>query len=130
MSIDNRQQWRLFSPSPRWPSGRGQAGFTPLSNVWTGRSKEIARLRRQVSDDASPLIKREQAIRTHWDADAHEHAARQPIAGPGTGPQGARQLGPQESGVSINGTTPQWKNDADEYKTLVCRVDASGSLGR
>jgi hypothetical protein len=34
----------------------------------------------------------------------------------------------QESGVSINGTTPQWKNDTDEYKTLICRVDASGSL--
>jgi hypothetical protein len=34
----------------------------------------------------------------------------------------------QESGVSINGNTPQWKSDADEFKTLVCRVDASGSL--
>ena len=23
---------------------------------------------------------------------------------------------------------PQWKSDSEEYKTLVCRVDASGTL--
>jgi hypothetical protein len=34
----------------------------------------------------------------------------------------------QESGVSINAITPQWKNDSEEYQTLVCRVDAAGTL--
>jgi hypothetical protein len=34
----------------------------------------------------------------------------------------------QESGVSINAITPQWKSDSEDYKTLVCRVDASGTL--
>src|SRR6185295_19719374 len=34
-----------------------------------------------------------------------------------------------ESGVSLNGTVPQWKNgETPDYKTLVCRVDASGTL--
>jgi hypothetical protein len=34
----------------------------------------------------------------------------------------------QESGVSLNALTPQWKTDSDDYQTLVCRVDASGTL--
>jgi hypothetical protein len=32
------------------------------------------------------------------------------------------------SRIAINGIKPQWKRNADEYATLECRVDASGTL--
>jgi len=34
-----------------------------------------------------------------------------------------------ESRVSVLSINPQWKREADEYLTLQCRVEASGSLG-
>lgn len=37
----------------------------------------------------------------------------------------------QSSGITIKGVTPNWKQGADvSYKTLECRVEASGSLDR
>ena len=35
----------------------------------------------------------------------------------------------QDSGATITGITPQWNNDATNYLTLNCRVEASGDLG-
>ena len=35
----------------------------------------------------------------------------------------------QESGATVTGITPQWKNDSTNYMTLNCRVEASGDLG-
>jgi Tfp pilus assembly protein PilO len=34
----------------------------------------------------------------------------------------------QDSRVSVNSVMPQWKQDADDYRTLECRVDVSGDL--
>lgn len=127
MSIDNRQQWLIvLTIAAVALLAADKLVFTPLSNVWTERSKEIVRLRRQVSDGAA-LTKREQWIRTRWDEmrtntlPNNQSLAQEQVLK-------ALVSWSQESGVSINGTTPQWKNDTDEYKTLVCRVDASGSL--
>ena len=35
----------------------------------------------------------------------------------------------QESGATVTGITPQWKNDSTNYMTLNCRVEASGDIG-
>jgi hypothetical protein len=99
---------------------------TPLTNLWKDRAKEIARLRAQVQEGGA-LVKREQTIRTRWSQmqtnmlpDNPSLAQEQVLK--------ALVTWSQESGASINGTTPQWKSDTDAYKTLVCRVDASGTL--
>ncbi|HVV72171.1 MAG TPA: hypothetical protein VHI52_11850, partial [Verrucomicrobiae bacterium] len=34
----------------------------------------------------------------------------------------------KDSGVAINGATPQWKHDSDDYMTYQCRMDAAGNL--
>jgi Tfp pilus assembly protein PilO len=34
----------------------------------------------------------------------------------------------RDSGVEIAGLHPQWKNDTDDYRTLNCGVEVSGSL--
>src|SRR5262245_66362715 len=36
----------------------------------------------------------------------------------------------QRTRLSVTSITPQWKHDADNYVTLECRVDASGTLDR
>jgi hypothetical protein len=35
----------------------------------------------------------------------------------------------QDARISVNSITPQWKRDSEEYQTLECRVDASGTAG-
>jgi len=35
----------------------------------------------------------------------------------------------RDTGAEISSIMPQWKNDATNYMTLNCRVEASGSLG-
>ena len=100
--------------------------LTPLTNLWKNRSKEVARLRTQVQEGGA-LVKREQTVRARWSQmqtnmlpDNPSLAQEQVLK--------ALVTWSQESGVTINGTTPQWKTDTDAYKTLVCRVDASGTL--
>ena len=36
----------------------------------------------------------------------------------------------QDTGVTINAITPQWKHDSDDYITYDCRVDATGDISR
>lgn len=100
--------------------------YSPLVRVWQSRETEIKTLRAQV-DEGAALVKREGVIRSRWqnmqtnmlpndDSLAQERVYK------------SLQEWAQESGVSINAINPQWKIEKDDYKTLVCRVDASGSL--
>jgi hypothetical protein len=127
MKIDNRQQVLLVLTIAAVALLAGdKLILSPLTNVWKERAKEIAGLRAQVAN-GSLLIKREQAIRSRWDQmrtntlPNNQSLAQEQVLK-------ALVNWSQESGAGINGTAPQWKNDADEYKTLVCRVDASGTL--
>ncbi|MFO1475617.1 MAG: hypothetical protein U1F98_03070 [Verrucomicrobiota bacterium] len=98
----------------------------PLWGVWKDRSKEIARLRLQVSEGRS-ITNRESVIRGRWTQmrtntlPNNQSLAQEQVLN-------ALVNWAQESGVSINGTSPQWRNDTEDYHTLGCHVDASGSL--
>jgi Tfp pilus assembly protein PilO len=127
MKIENRQQLLMVLTIAAVALLAGdKLIFTPLTNLWKKRAQEIAALRTQVANGAA-LVKREQAIRSHWDEmrtntlTNNQSLAQEQVLKALVGWS-------QESGASINGTAPQWKSDADDYKTLVCRVDASGSL--
>ena len=127
MKIENRQQMLLIvTLSMVALFAADKIIYSPLSSAWTSRSQAIAKLRTQVAG-GSTLIRREQADRGRWEAmrtnalpDNPSLAQEQLLK--------AFESWSQESGVSINAITPQWKNDADDFKTLVCRVDASGTL--
>jgi hypothetical protein len=127
MKFDNRQQLLILAAAAAVALlAIDKLLITPLTNAWKDRSREIAGLRAQVTEGRS-LIRREQAIRGRWDQmrtntlpDNPSLAQEQVLK--------AVVNWSQESGASINALTPQWKNDFDEYKTLVCRVDASGTL--
>jgi Tfp pilus assembly protein PilO len=100
--------------------------LTPLAHEWSARSQQISDLRKQVKDGKF-LVSRESAIRNHW-ADmqtnslpANTSLAEQQVLKSFDGWSRA-------SGVEISAITPQWKNDATNYMTLDCRVEAAGDL--
>ena len=127
MKIDNRQQFLIvLTISAVALLAADKLILTPLTNAWKARAKEVARLRTQVADGAS-LIKREQSLRLHWSEMQSNTLPNNPSLAQEQVLKAFVNWS-QESGVSINALTPQWKNDSDEYKTLVCHVDASGSL--
>ena len=127
MKIENRQQLLIvLTIAVVALFFADQLIIEPLRNVWKARAQEIARLRANVSA-GTLLIGREKTIRSRWDnmrtnaLPTNPSLAQEQVLK-------AIETWSQESGVSINAITPQWKSDSDEYRTLVCRVDASGSL--
>jgi hypothetical protein len=98
----------------------------PLTKLWKARSIRVAELRKEVADGAL-LLQREKSLRARWDEmrkntlPNNTSLAEQQLLK-------AFDAWSRESRVSINGITPQWKHDADDYMTLECRVDASGDL--
>jgi Tfp pilus assembly protein PilO len=101
--------------------------FEPLVKLWTTRSKAIVSLRSQVKDGKFMLL-REAGIRSQWGEMSSKtlpnntSAAEQQVLK-------AFDNWSQESGATVTGITPQWKNDSTNYMTLNCRVEASGDLG-
>jgi Tfp pilus assembly protein PilO len=98
----------------------------PLTSFWKERSAQIDDLRTKVRE-GDQLGKRERVIRERWDQmrtntlPNNNSAAEQKVVN-------AFYKWEQDSRVSITSIMPQWKQDSDDYKTLECRIDASGRL--
>ena len=127
MKIDNRQQLLIvltIAVAALFVGDR--LVLEPMAGWWKARSATITELRRQVND-GKRLLQREAAIRSRWDGmrtntlPNNTSLAEEQVFKAFYGWE-------RESGVSITDTTPQWKNDTDDYMTLNCRVEASGSL--
>jgi Tfp pilus assembly protein PilO len=100
--------------------------YSPLSRMWEKRNQEIHRLRTQLTEGTG-LVKREEVLRSRWDEMRKSTLPDNPSLAQERVLKEIQEWA-QESGASINAVSPQWKADSDEYKTLVCRVDASGTL--
>jgi Tfp pilus assembly protein PilO len=100
--------------------------FEPLAQWWKTRQTQVAKLRLEVNNGRM-LIRRESAIRDRWNQmnintlPARTSAAEQEVLK-------AFDSWSQDSGASITSIMPQWKSDTQDYKTLDCRVEASGDL--
>jgi Tfp pilus assembly protein PilO len=98
----------------------------PTLKLWSSRATEIASLRTKVKNGKS-LIARETGIRNHWNQmranslPVKSSEAEQKLVS-------AFDQWSRDSQVEISDIMPQWKNDSDDYKTLNCRVEVSGSL--
>lgn len=126
MKIRNRQQWLVvIAVAGIILLVADRAVLTPLMGLWKARSAKVADLRKQIAQGES-LLQREQSIHRRWD-----EMRRQTL--PKDSSVAEQQLlkafdaWARDSRATISLITPQWKQD-DEYKTLECRVDASGSL--
>ncbi len=128
MKIDNRQQILAIGAI-------GIVGIflldrvvvTPLTEGWKERSRKIAELEKSIRDGKS-AISRESALRQRWsDMKTNtllpESAERTMLE--------AFQRWSGESGISVSSILPTWKRgqDDDEYSTIECHANASGSVG-
>jgi Tfp pilus assembly protein PilO len=101
--------------------------FEPLGKWWSSRSKNITTLRNQVKDGKYTLARKE-VITAEWDKmqtntlPSNTSLAEQQLLR-------AFNSWASESGATVTGITPQWKEDSTNYMTLNCRVEASGDLG-
>ena len=129
MQIKNRQQLLIIVAGVVFGLLIGdKLVITPLINSWKTRSVKIADLRKQV-DDGEKLLKRADALTSRW-SQMQTHALPNDNSLAEQQVLGAFDKWSQDARISVNSITPQWKSERDdEYRTLVCRVDASGSVG-
>lgn len=127
MQLHNRQQWLTVVAIGAAALFAGdKLLLTPLINAWKARAARVTELRQQVSDGKA-MLSREQVIRTRWEQlrrstlPSNTSAAEQHFFN-------TVDRWAQDSRVTVNALTPQWKRDAKDYLTLQCRIDASGNL--
>ena len=128
MPIKNRQQLLIIIAGAVFGLLIADALIlSPLTKSWQARSKRITELRKQV-DDGENLLKRADALKSRWEQmqknalPNNNSAAEQQVLT-------AFDKWSQDARISVNSITPQWKRDSEDYTTLECRVDASGSVG-
>ena len=127
VKIDNRQQLlALLAIAAVALFAADKVVIRPLTQVWKERARRVTELRQKV-DEGTQLQQRQQMLRGRWEQmrtntlpNNLSQAEQQVLA--------AFDRWSQDSRISITSISPQWKNDADEFVTLQCRVDASGSL--
>lgn len=101
----------------------------PLTNFWTDRSHRIKDLKKQVSD-GEWLKSRDARLRSQWAAIQAASLTNNPTVAQQQVYQ-AIDRWTQSSGVTVNAITPVFKDSADpSYKTIECRVDATGNIER
>jgi Tfp pilus assembly protein PilO len=100
--------------------------FTPLINLWTARSQSIVQLHKDVTHGKSLLLSGA-SIRGQWE-DMRTNTLPNNISLAEQQMFKSFDNWAQQSGASLVGIMPQWKNDSTNYMTLNCRVEASGTI--
>jgi hypothetical protein len=128
MQIKNRQQLLMIVAGVAFGLLLGDAlVFSPLVKLWKARSARIVELGKKVRN-GEELLRRETILQSRW----HHMQANTLTNNASMAEQqvlAAFDKWSQDARISVNSITPQWKRDHDDYQTLECRVDASGSVG-
>ncbi len=125
MPTNNRQQLLTFAAIGAAAFFAGDhLIFTPLTTWWKDRSARIQELRQKV-ESGEELVKRAPIIRSRWE-DMRTNTL--PASTSEEQVSKAVEAWSRESRLGVTGVTPQWKRDAEDYSTLVCRVDAFGNI--
>ena len=127
MNPQNRQKILIIlavSIAALWLGDRMIA--TPLIQSYKERTTRIASLRKTVAK-GTQIVARENIIRDRWDG-MRSNTLPSEVSVAESQVLKAFDRWSQESKISITSIKPQWKRNADEFMTLECRVDASGSL--
>ncbi|HNQ89210.1 MAG TPA: hypothetical protein PKM73_11390 [Verrucomicrobiota bacterium] len=101
---------------------------TPLVRTWKARSEEVGRLEKSVGQGAA-LLEREQAIRERWESMRTGFLSNE-VSVAESQVLKAFERWSRQSGISVSGIRPQWKQTAEDLMTLDCRADAVGSLSQ
>lgn len=128
MPIKNRQQFLIIVAGTAFALLLGDSlVFTPLVKWWRARSERIVELRKKVTD-GDALVRRDASIQSRWSQMQVNTLTNNPSLAEEK-LLAAFDHWSQDARISVNSITPQWKRDHDDYQTLECRVDASGSVG-
>jgi Tfp pilus assembly protein PilO len=98
----------------------------PLTQFWKDRSKTIGELHERVTRGKN-MIDRERALRSTWERmrtntlPTDESVAEEQILK-------AFRKWERDSRVTITSISPQSKHDSDEFTTIQCRIEASGTI--
>ena len=100
--------------------------FTPLTTLWKERTTQIAQLKKNV-EQGTQLMSRDRVLHERWDQ-MRTNTLSSEISVAENQVFRAFERWSQGNRLAINGIKPQWKHTSDDYATLECRVDATGSL--
>lgn len=100
--------------------------LTPLIKSWEARSALVAQLKKSVERGTS-LLRDESSIREAWNRVRTNSLSLEASIAENQMLK-AFDAWSQESGVSISGLRPQWKRTDEDFATLECRADVSGTL--
>jgi len=127
MEIKNRQQVLMIAAiSMLGLLAADKLVYDNLAAVWNAKAKRIQQLRTQIAQ-GQRLLQREGSLRGRW-AQMERNTLTNNTSAAEQQLFGAIDSWRQDSRVVINGATPQWRHDADDYMTYQCRMDASGTL--
>jgi Tfp pilus assembly protein PilO len=98
----------------------------PLGHWWKTRSQSIVDLKNDVKHGKA-MIANEYGIRNQW-TNMRTNMLPNNISLAEQQAFKAFDNWAQQSGASLTGIMPQWKNDSTNYMTLNCRVEASGTI--
>ena len=100
----------------------------PLTASWKARTARIAALEEKVAAGTEKL-KNAEKLQAKWNSMSANTLTNE-ISAAESQALRAFERWSRDANVTISGLKPQWKrsNSADEYQTLECRADATGSL--
>ncbi len=129
MQIKNRQQFLVIVAAVAVGLYLGDSFvLTPLTNSWKAGQEKIAQLKKDI-DQGNMLITRGDSIRDTWDRMKTNTLNSANISLAESDFLKAFDRWAKGSGLNIAANHPQWKQPEDDYSTLECRVEASGSMG-
>ena len=100
----------------------------PLTASWKARTARIADLEKKVAEGTKKL-ERDRAVRDKWNS-MRDNALTNDTSAAESQALRAFERWSRDANVTISGLKPQWKrsNSTEDYQTLECRADATGSL--
>jgi hypothetical protein len=126
VKIDDRQKFLAIAAASAVALLAGdRLVLTPLIGLWHDHTVRLAELHDSITRGTS-LLPREQAIRDRW-AKLQKSTLPQDGSAAESKVLTAVDDWARNSGVGPISIRPQWKQ-SDNYKTLECRVDATGDL--
>jgi hypothetical protein len=127
MTIDKRQKWLVILAAVAVGLFAGDSFVVePLIKAWKARTARVADLRSKI-DRGTRLVYREQSIHDQWDL-MRTNTLSQVESDAESMIYKAVDLWCSKSGVSIASIKTTPKNDADDYNSVDCQVDATGAL--
>jgi hypothetical protein len=99
---------------------------TPLIKTWKERTAQLAQMKKSVAQ-GTQLIERDRVIRERWQT-MRTNTLSSEVSIAQNQVLRAFDRWSQDSRVGVNGINTQWRRNEDDFATLECRVDASGTL--